>query len=249
MERFLTHPNLPEGNVSAVILGSGWPDIAAALRGRGIFVYELPENRAASAPVAGHADLSVYDCGGGLVIASEALSRGLSDAFPGLQVRSAQKEQGSAYPEDISLNACRIGDRVFCFRDATEPEILEHIRRDKLSLVPVKQGYARCSVCILDEQHLITADPSIAAAAEKCGMDVLRIQPGGIELPGYEYGFIGGACFKSDRHTICFTGHLNGHKDESRIYDYIKHCGYRVDLLTDLPCTDVGSIIPMREII
>jgi len=249
MERFISVPDLPEGRVSAVILGHGWPHVAAALRRRGIKVYELPENKAVAPPVAGHADLSAYYCGGGALIVGSRFAEELAAMAPDLTIYAAQNRQGSVYPADISLNACRVGDILFCREADTDPAILHHAKKEKLRIIDVKQGYARCSVCILDERHVITADPAIADAAKKQGIEVLCIHPGFFELPGYDYGFIGGSCFKSDRHTITFTGALSGHEDENRIYDFIKHSGYNVDILTDDVCVDIGSVIPIKEII
>ena len=86
-----------------------------------------------------------------------------------------------------------------------------------LELIPVKQGYAKCSLCIVSENAVITADEGLAYTLCRAGLDVLKIIPGCIRLPGYGYGFIGGCCGKLDAATMAFAGdpltHPDGKKD------------------------------------
>jgi len=85
-----------------------------------------------------------------------------------------------------------MGSRLVCNEQAAAPELLEAARRMGLELIPVKQGYAKCSLCIVSENAVITADEGLAYTLCRAGLDVLKIIPGCIRLPGYGYGFIGG---------------------------------------------------------
>ena len=75
----------------------------------------------------------------------------------------------------------------------TAPELLGKVEELGLIRVNVSQGYAKCSTCVVGEDAIITYDRGIAKAADAAGMDVLVIEPGHVDLPGYDTGFIGGA--------------------------------------------------------
>lgn len=249
MERFVSSPNLPKAQVSGVIMGGGYPEISSALRQRGIEVIELCENPAVSYPIKYHADMSAYYMGGGrLILSAELYDKCRNNSvFAQLELYRADSEQKSCYPFDISLNACEIGDFIFCNIDNTDPLIRRYAENENKTLVNINQGYAKCSVCVLDETHIITADSSIARITENYCIDSLLIEPGFFELSGYEYGFIGGSAFKIGKDTIAFTGTLKGHKNEREICEYIAKTGLKTIFLTDKKCVDVGSVIPIRE--
>ncbi len=249
MVEFISSPNLPHGIVKSVLMGSGYDDIADALRRLGINVIELPLNSKLQPPIQAHADMSAYYCGSGKLI----LSKNIADKCPetifpsGIKTLPASSEQNPSYPNDISLNACNIGNIIICNTQYTDPLILNHALQYEQTIINCKQGYAKCAVCILDERHIITADPSISAAAKKTGIEVLLIEPGFFDLPGYEYGFIGGSCFKVSVDTIAFTGTLDNHPNKCTILEFISNTGLEIIYLTDKKCTDVGSIIPLTE--
>lgn len=249
MERFLEAPNLPQGRVTSVIIGSEYPLISDAIRNLGIQAIELPVNSDIPAPVRSHADMSAYYCGSGELILSGSIYPKccISDFPSGIKLRRAAAEQTKTYPHDISLNACEIGNNIICRRASTDPVILEYAESRGKRIIYSRQGYAKCSVCVLDEQHIITADSSIAAAVSSAGIDALLIEPGFFRLHGYDYGFIGGSCFKISRDMIAFTGSLDGHSDKGKILEYIEKNGLNTVFLTDAPCLDVGSVIQITE--
>jgi len=76
---------------------------------------------------------------------------------------------------------------------------------------------------------------------------VLLIKPGFFDLPGYDYGFVGGSCVKLDRATLAFTGTLKGYENERDIIEFSGKCGIDIIYLTHKRCSDVGSIIPIIE--
>ena len=105
-------------------------------------------------------------------------------------VRLLSRKLAPFYPHDILLNVFRLGQH--CFGLVTcAAEIRSFCEENNLMFHSVKQGYAKCSTVLVNEQACITADVSIAAAVKQCGLDVLQIRPGFVELPGYPYGFPG----------------------------------------------------------
>ncbi len=243
-ERFIKSPNLPEGRVTALILGTAGARLVPALESLGVRALVLPPNGDIAAPVAGHADMSLYYFGGGEALAAKGIAR-ICDGM--LIISECSARQTSAYPGDVSLNALSLGRLIFDRRDSLAPEIISYAKKKGIEIANVRQGYARCSVCAVDETHIITADASIAAEAEKRGIHTLIISPGYFALPGYDHGFIGGACFKLSSDTLAFTGFIDAHPDAAAISAFLKNCGVKPVFLTDEPCFDIGGAVPVKE--
>ena len=91
-------------------------------------------------------------------------------------------------------------------------------------MLEVQQGYTKCSICVVSENAIITSDIGIHCKAKESGIDSLLISPGYIDLPGYKYGFIGGASFKISDNVIAFTGSLDSHPDKDNIEHFL--CKY-----------------------
>ncbi|MEG0894677.1 MAG: hypothetical protein RSE93_03105 [Oscillospiraceae bacterium] len=138
------------------------------------------------------------------------------------------------YPYDILLNAARIGENIICNSKYTAKEILVG------NIIDVKQGYAKCSTLVIDENSIVTSDSSIANAWIG---DVLHIQSGYINLAGYNYGFIGGCGGKLDKNTLYLTA--NTHPEINQITAFAKERNVDIIFGSYPILTDVGSIIPI----
>ena len=128
--------------------------------------------------------------------------------------------------------------------DASSPEALANLPAG-LETVNIAQGYAKCSVCVVDGRSVITADRGIAKAALSAGLDVLTVTPGYIELEGFDCGFIGGASFKLAPDVMAFTGTLDGHPDRDAIISFLAVRGIKPLFLTGRPAFDIGSALPL----
>ena len=199
----------------------------------GVCAFWLPDNPNVDTRLSGHADLMLLDLGGGRVL---TYLDGLPDI--GLEVVKVEG-QGRVYPEDARLCACVVGR--YCIHDfrISDPHITGFER------IQVRQGYARCSTCVVDERSVITSDAGIAKAAARHGIDVLGIRPGYIELEGFDTGFIGGASFKLSPERMAFTGRLDLHPDRARIEAYLRGRGVEPVYLTERPAFDIGSAVPL----
>lgn len=248
MKGFAEMPNLP-GKAAGIILGEKYAGrFNAVLADMGITPVYLPDNPSVSPGLSGHADLSVFHCGGGEVLIAPYLAgsdfEGRLEEM-GCKITVADIEQGSAYPKDCALNACAVGKWLLCNPDVTARELLA--RYEKERIIGFKQGYARCSVCVVDESSIITADSGIAVAAADRGLDVLKIQPGFFELPGYSYGFIGGSSFKLSGTVLAFTGTIDRHPDRGAITDFLRGHGVEPVYLSEQPAIDIGGAITIFE--
>lgn len=251
MSRFVKRANLPH-RAGTVILGEKYRALLEGpLKARGIETIYLPDNPNVDGRLSGHADLSVLHTGGERIYLAPYLRESrLHERLLalGMDVRFPQIEQSPGYPGDVSLNVCIAGKHVLWNRDYVPKEIDEYFTNNQsLISVPCRQGYAKCSVCPVGEGSIITSDAGIAKAAERAGLDVLLISAGFFGLTGYDYGFIGGSCFKISESELSFTGTLAGHNDESKIISFLKRHDVRPVFLTERPAFDIGSGIPVIE--
>ena len=157
-------------------------------------------------------------------------------------IKTVLREPERAYPRDVLFNAAPIGNLLFCRPDATAQELTEIA---DLTVVPVRQGYAKCSVIPVGRHAMMTADASIAKAAKAHSVDVLSLRAGGILLEGYDYGFPGGCtsfCPYGEYETLYFCGSLSLYEDGERMKAFCARHGMRTVSLGDFPPTDVGTI-------
>ena len=141
------------------------------------------------------------------------------------------------------MNALVIGKTIFCKTDTVSEAIMELARRGGYKICHTKQGYPACSVLSFGE-CAITADKGLASLMEKNGIRVTLISSGGISLPPYEYGFIGGASGVYED-KIYFFGDLSSHPDGEIISKAIRDGGFTPISLSDEPLADFGGIIAL----
>lgn len=174
---------------------------------------------------------------------------------------------GMAYPDDICFNACCTGRYFIHNLKYTSSDLLSFIYGSdalpqgsyisehtcnvgcfgnyiKAKLIPVNvmQGYAKCSIVVVDENSIITYDDGITKACRTAGMDVLHVHAGNVLLPGYSTGFIGG-CSGRLGNELVFNGDLSAHPDFYAIQSFIESRNLSCTWFSDYPLTDIGSII------
>ena len=156
---------------------------------------------------------------------------------------------GASYPEDAIYNGACTGKFFIHNTEITDKKLLETVKNAGISIINVKQGYAKCNCVTVDENSIITSDAGIAKSIEKCKKeavsetpDVLLIDQGYVSLPGFKYGFLGGASGRIDDEII-FHGDLSSHPDFEAIKNYISNRGLSLKYFPEFPLTDSGSII------
>lgn len=224
------------------------PDEAeAALIEYGYRILRLPPHPRLPAPVASHPDMLLFFAPHAILctqsyarIAQQELKQ-ISNHL-NLPLCTIKEDYGARYPNDVLLNAASVGDYLLCFPQAIASELTKYYKNH---ILPVRQGYTKCSTLPIGKHALITEDPSIFKTAACIGLDVLRISSGHIQLNGYDYGFIGGcASFspyeKTD--TVYFCGDLSSHPDDASITAFCKRHGFHVRSLGTFPLTDIGTM-------
>lgn len=246
IERFLIKPNLPLNKVTTVyadIDDNALKNIFVDLSIKTVCVYQ---NSLLDVPVRKHADiLANYVGNSTFYIDKNQLELcNIIDENNGKCIIVDNIE--SPYPNDCLLNFVDIGDYVICNKSIMVPEILQ-IYTDK-TIIDVKQGYSKCSVCVCKHNTIITDDISIYNAVSKYeNINSLLIEKGSINIDKYDYGFIGGCCGLIDKDIILFNGDLSLHSDFDKIRFFLYDNGVNYIDIKGKKLTDIGSIIPIIE--
>lgn len=154
-----------------------------------------------------------------------------------------RKKVGKCYPENVLLNCLYLGNKLYGRLDAVDPVVPEYCAEHGIETVNVKQGYARCSTLVINENAAVTADKSIEKALKNNGVKVLLISPGHIRLEGFNYGFIGGAGF-SDNGKTFFFGDITKHPDFNKIKAFCDDYNSKLEILCNTePLTDIGGVV------
>ena len=159
-----------------------------------------------------------------------------------LEVVLSDEKWSAEYPHDVLFNACTVGKRLLCNEKTVSRLIIDEARSQGYGIINVPQGYTKCSVCVVSDNAIITADRAIAAACTSAGIDALLVTEGHVSLPPYEFGFIGGASGVCGD-NIYFCGSLDTHPDSQNIKGFCQKYGRSVISLSNDTMQDVGSLI------
>ena len=210
------------------------PDLCTYLENAGHFIHNFPELRTVSSLVANHPDVLLCKLG----VKPE------SPIYEG-----APNELNPLYPGDCRYNVACTGKFFIHKLDVTDADLLDAAKAsfgDEFHLVDVRQGYAKCSTVIVDEDSIITYDKGIAKPCEAAGMNVLLVEPCFVKLRGADTGFIGGASGRVDG-EIVFNGDLSVHPNFREITTFIETQGLGCKWFESYELEDIGSIITVTK--
>ena len=247
---YVTNPNLPSSRVRGVFADSRIsPKCKAGMESYGITTYALAGSGKLAYPVASHPDMVCMHLGGKKWLFNNEVyekNKLLIDCLF-LDIKLCRESLSANYPLNVLYNGCIIGRNIICKETSLSVMAQLEASTQKMNIINVKQGYAKCSVCVVDERSIITSDFSIQEAAQRNGLDALLIQPGYIKLDGYDYGFIGGCSFKADKNTLAFTGDIKKHPDYKKILGFTKAKKVDIISISDEPLYDYGSVLPIIQ--
>jgi len=218
----------------------------AALVSRGFEPLPMPPFEKLPSPVASHPDMLLFISDGVLIthkdyydVAKAEIDRIASAGK--LSVLLSDEEIGNTYPHDILFNAATVGNFVLCLEKSVSKHIRALADETGRKIFNVNQGYTKCSTVVVNNNAVITSDRTVALAARECGIDLLFVRPGYINLPGYDTGFIGGASGRlGDK--IYFCGNLDTHPDAMAIRAFCAaHCRTAISLSNE-PLFDAGTV-------
>ncbi len=202
------------------------------LCGMGFSLVYLPPDSSLPKPVSSHADMLLFEN----VVQRDYYEKN-KRLFDGCDIVLAEERFGNEYPKDILLNAFAVGNTLF----GRLEYLSDQVKKLYPKAINLRQGYAKCST-LLFSNNAITADRGIADALTEYGIDTLLITPGHILLPGYNYGFIGGASLVYEN-KIVFFGNIEAHPDHLKIKSFINNKGYEMLFDPSVPLTDLGGAV------
>lgn len=206
----------------------------------------LPPDDDLSAPVRCHPDMIFAALDGHLFLSERYYANNSTTidkiaSLGGLQICPSDGMRNERYPNDVAFNVTVWRDAVICRPDVTCPALLDFAKGRRYRIVPVKQGYAGCS-CLVTDDAVLTFDRGIAKVLEREDIPCVLLESGGVGLPGYDCGFIGGAGGVYDG-----VIHLFGNADTLPCAGQLKAAGCLVDSLSDAPVTDYGGIKILKK--
>ncbi|MGN1098268.1 MAG: DUF6873 family GME fold protein [Clostridia bacterium] len=235
---FITTPYLPEGKVTLAVSAFPVPDVN---------IIPPPELKTLPEPLRRHADLGMCPIGGNEIVCPPDSYGYYSEILSpyGFSVIRADAPLGGSYPADTAYNVVVAGNYALLNPKVCDRTLLR-LLENRFDILPIKQGYAKCSVAPVAENALITADAGIYKVAEKKGLDALLISNSGVVLPPYSNGFFGGACGMTDRRILAVNGSLKYMESGSEIIKFLEKYGVRVLEINSYPPFDTGSLIPLK---
>jgi hypothetical protein len=195
--------------------------------------------------ISGHPDIFMcqgIDC---LVVApglpAEILTR-LTEA--GIRLITGQSNPGKVYPDSARYNAVVTDEFIIHNLKISEPAIFRAFpgRRH----LHVNQGYTRCNLLALKNDHFITSDRGIEKALLAENKTVLFVDPSTVILRGQKYGFFPGCCGILNNEVL-INGSLKYHPQGGEIRDFINNSGLVFRELFDGVLTDVGGIFVLAD--
>lgn len=226
---------------TAVINPDFRDELLLPLQELGFDVLPVPECTAVHPALKGHPDLQLTLIEDTVVCRPDMPESFLEKLPSSISVIRGETILGCDYPRDVAYNIKIAGKFAFHRFDYCDPVVVKILNEHNIECVHIKQGYAGCSIFVLPDNSIVSADRKAVGKARGLGMGVCLIEPGGIDLPGFEYGFIGGSVGVHNDH-VYFTGCLDGHPSQESIMEKIHRSGARVFFLTNHKIFDSGGV-------
>lgn len=247
-ERIINSPNLPENNVSLAAISETAGESIIKLNSLGIRAFPVRASDKLSISVNSHADIRLLHIESNVIFCHPEESNIYSDIV-GFRFLPISENMSNLYPNDVRLNCAVIGNKIICNKKTVSSAVLNYAIEQGFTIIDTKQGYSKCSVCIVDENSIITDDPSIYKSAQFFFNDVLFIEKGSIGLKGADYGFIGGCTGKLGKNIMAFNGRIESHSEHNKIIDFFDKHNINVVELNNNRAEDIGGILPLKEYI
>ena len=157
------------------------------------------------------------------------------------------KPAKKGYPECAAICAAANNEYFIHNSKITNPALAKKASEIGLKLIHVNQGFTRCNLLPVGNSF-ITGDFGINKALISAGLNTLLVSCGHIDLPGHDYGFIGG-CAGTVGNTVVFNGDISLHPNYEQILNFISGQGFKVKYFPTKPLLDIGSIIESDTLI
>ena len=220
------------------------------LKEHGYNLIEIKHNSNVYEEISSHADIFACKIGDKLIIEPSQFSTIKNQIKCEIDIRQGQENISCKYPDDIKYNVCIIGKKAIHNFQYTEPTIIEELENQGYELINTTQGYANCSIAVINEKSAIVTDKGLYKILQKHDIDVLYLlyEPDIKLLNGQKYsdkkGFIGGVLSKINNNIIV-SGDLNKIDQNNIIRNFIKSKNMNIIEFEGLDVIDYGGIIKL----
>ncbi|MDO4792913.1 MAG: hypothetical protein Q3993_01930, partial [Filifactor alocis] len=168
-----------------------YPEVIGFMKNRGINLIFLSEDRRFYKAIQGHPDIIGCPVFSKTIIDEEVYWRHRQE-LEGFEIEKGRATLSGNYPYNVAYNVAVFGKIAIRGRWA-DPVLSSELEGRKISSLVVNQGYAKCNIVIVDENSIITSDRGIYQSCRD-SLNILLVSVWKeIELPGLDYGFLGGA--------------------------------------------------------
>ena len=218
-----------------------------SLENQGFTCIKIPKCTSLYNAIDGHVDiqLAILDKCKKEVIIHKNMDKNFKNLLisKGIKIHETACSLNSTYPNNIILNALILKNYFIHNLKFTDSELIKSQNFKKL--VNVNQGYTKCSCLPLNEKAIITSDMGIYNTLSKEGFDILLLPPGDIDLPGLDYGFIGGTGGMISETTMAFFGSLDHYLYGESVKNFLSKYNITPLYLKNDKLTDRGSILTL----
>lgn len=195
-----------------------------------------------------HPDICVFNLGKGNIVVEPSVYKKYKIMLEkhNFNVIKGQSEVKKKYPYNIAYNVAIVGEYAIHNFKYTEHNILKYIEDNNLRKININQGYAKCSICIVDNNSIITSDEGIYSSLTDTTIDCLLIEGGHIRLENMNYGFIGGCTGIISKNQIAFCGDITKHPSYNCVRKFLEERNKEIVTLSKERLLDLGSIIPLK---
>jgi hypothetical protein len=212
--------------------------------------------------ISGHPDIFFCQLPGKLIVAPN-LPKKYFDQLDNHRINYINGELpvGPKYPSSARYNAVATSKFFIHNLRLTDPVIT----RAAKDLIPihVDQGYCRCNLLPLKDDHFITSDKGIYkfqipnskfqisnynphSTFNIQNSTFLYVSPEDILLEGFPHGFFGGCCGVWED-KVFINGSLKFFKDGEKVRDFLTNLNYKIIELYIGPLVDTGSIFFLKN--
>lgn len=191
--------------------------------------------------ISGHPDVFLCQGPGKLVLAPN-LPASFDEKLirDSISIIKGEFPVGEKYPKSSAYNA--VVTEKYLIHNFRNTDFMVTRTFDDQEPVHVDQGYSRCNLLALKEDHFITSDQGIYKVIQRYAKKALYVKPDGILLEGFRHGFFGGCCGVLED-KVFILGSLKHYPDGDKVEAFLHGQGYKIIDLYDGPLFDGGGIL------
>jgi len=204
-------------------------------------IMELATESVTYPPISGHPDIYFCQSPDKLIIAPN-LPKQYFDQLKehNIDFISGEFPVGQKYPASARYNA--VATENYLIHNFRHTDFMITRALEDLTPVHVDQGYCRCNLLPLKEDHFITSDKGIYKVLKNLHLDVFYASADDILLDGFPHGFFGGCCGVWED-KVFINGSLKSLPEGEKVRKFLEDLNYFIVELTDVNLVDVGSIL------